>query len=593
MTDSSQLLHPAELDAVEQLALHTHATRRHAPSRRDLLRGGAAVAAAGAASLALQPAVINAQPSPAVPAMRSGANVTAAAPQVATPPPEIIALHRMGFGPRPGDLAALMALGADSDARLQAYVDQQINPESIDDSECDALIAAQGFTTLGKSRQQLWQDHVAKQGVTWDERMQPARETLHATFLRAVFGKRQLVEVLADFWHNHFNVYGWDSWSAGTWVHYDRDVLRGNMLGNFRQMLGAVAKSPAMLYYLDNVSNTSAGPNENYARELFELHTFGAENYFGVASIVGPDGRYQHPAPQDANGNPLMYIDEDVYAATQCFTGWRIDSATGDFQFVDSAHAKYSKIVLAQATPSGAGVQDGEFVLDLLANHPGTARYISRKLCRRLIADDPPESVVQAAADVFHSQRNASDQLTQVVRTILLSPEFRATWGEKIKRPFDYTVSLLRAANANFAWSDSFRWRYEALGQALFNWRPPDGYPDRKEDWSSTMPMLQRWRLCNWLVDGWKVGGDGADKDNLRIDCRGQMPASVNTATAIVDFWAQRLLGRGLPIDERQPLIDFMAGGRNPDNALPAAHIDERLRFLVGLIFMAPSFQWR
>lgn len=592
MTDSSYLLPTVQLDAVEPPAPPEQATPRSAPSRRDLLRSSAVIVAASAASVALQPAGVHAQPSPAV-AMRSGANAMAAATQLETPPPEVIALNRMGFGPRPGDLAALMALGGNSEARLQAYIDQQLNPAAIDDSECDARIAAQGFTTLNKSRQQLWQDHVVKQNVTWDERMQPARETMHATFLRAVYSKRQLVEVLADFWHNHFNVYGWDSWSAGTWVHYDRDVVRGNMLGNFRQMLGAVAKSPAMLYYLDNVSNTSAGPNENYARELFELHTLGAENYYGVASIVGPDGRYRHPAPQDADGNPLMYIDEDVYAATQCFTGWRVDSATGEFQFVDAVHAKYSKIVLAQATPSGAGVQDGEFVLDLLANHPGTARYISRKLCRRLLADDPPEAVVQAAADVFYSQRNASDQLKQVVRTILLSPEFRTTWGEKIKRPFEYTVSLLRAANANFAWSDSFRWRYEALGQALFNWRPPDGYPDRKENWSSTMPMLQRWRLCNWLIDGWKIGGDGADKDNLRIDCRSQMPASVNTATAIVDFWAQRLLGRGLPADERQPLIDFMAGGRGPESTLPAAHIDERLRFLVGLFFMAPSFQWR
>lgn len=552
--------------------------------------------AAGAASATLHhPASVQAQAPGGAAAMRSPQrqlNLLAAAPP-ATPTPEVIALNRMAFGPRPGDLDALLALGGDSATRLQAYVEQQINPTAIDDSACDAILAAQGFTTLGKSRQQLWLDHVVKQNVTWDERMQPARETLHATFLRAVYSKRQLVEVLADFWHNHFNVYGWDSWSAGTWVYYDRDVVRGNLFGNFRQMLGAVAKSAAMLYYLDNVSNTSAGPNENYARELFELHGMGAENYFGVASIVGPDGKYLHPAPKDASGAPLMYIDEDIYAATQCFTGWRIDPATGEFRFEDAVHAKYSKIVLAQATPSGAGVQDGEFVLDLIANHQGTARYISRKLCRRLISDDPPESIVAAAADVFYSQRAAPDQLKQVVRTILLSPEFSTTWGQKIKRPFEYVVSLLRASNANFAWSDSFRYSYEAMGQALFNWRPPDGYPDRKENWSSTMPMLQRWRMCNWLMDGWKVGGSGADKDDLRIDCSSQMPAEIATPVAIVDYWAQRILGRALPEDERQPLIDFMAAGRNPDNSLPASQINDRLRFLVGLIFMAPSFQWR
>ena len=569
--------------------------RRPSPSRRELLRRGAAVAATGAAVATLRPVAVRAQAPAGPAAMRSPQRVVnliaAAAPE--TPSPEIIALNRIAFGPRPGELDGLMALGATSAERLQIYVDRQLNPVAIDDSGCDAIIAAQGFTTLGKSRAQLWLDHVTKPSVTWDERMLPARETMQATFLRAIYSQRQLVEVLADFWHNHFNVYGWDSWSAGTWVYYDRDALRGNMLGNFRQMLGAVAKSAAMLYYLDNVSNTSAGPNENYARELFELHGLGAENYFGVASTVGADGGYQHPAPKDSNGKPLMYVDEDIYSATQCFTGWRIDATTGDFRFDDSVHAKYAKIVLAQNIPSGSGQQDGETVLDLLANHVGTARYISRKLCRRLLGDDPPEAVVQAAADVFYAQRAAPDQLKQVVRTILLSPEFSTTWGEKIKRPFEYTVSLLRAANANYVWSDSFRYKYEALGQAMFNWRPPDGYPDRKENWSSTMPMLQRWRLCNWLIDSWKIGGVGADKDNLRIDCLSQMPASITTPVAIVDFWAQRVLGRALPADERQPIVDFMAAGRNQESSLPADQIKERLRFTVGLILMAPSFQWR
>ena len=573
----------------------THPAHHPQPTRREVLVRSTALAATGATIAAGCIAAAHAQaPEPGA-AMRSPAQMfrRADATTLETPSPEIIALNRIAFGPRPGDLDALMALGSTSEERLQAYVDQQLAPASIDDNTCDALIAAQGFTTLSKSRQQLWLDHVVKAGVTWDERMQPARETLQAAFLRAVYSRRQLVEVLADFWHNHFNVYGWDSWSAGTWVHYDRDVLRSNLFGNFRQMLGAVAQSPAMLYFLDNVSNTSAGPNENYARELFELHTLGAENYFGVASTVGADGGYEHPAPKDNNGKPLMYVDEDIYSATQCFTGWRIDEATGAFRFTDAVHAKYSKIVLAQNIPSGSGQQDGELVLDILANHVGTARHISRKLCRRLIGDDPPESVVQAAADVFHSQRNAPDQLKQVVRTILLSPEFSSTWGAKIKRPFEYVVSLLRASNANYAWSDTFRWRYEAMGQAMFNWRPPDGYPDRKENWSSTMPMLQRWRMCNWLIDGWKIGGDGPDKDVLRIDCLGQMPVNVTTPGAIVDFWAQRVLGRNLPADERQPLIDFMAAGRNPDNSLPADQIEERLRFLVGLIFMAPAFQWR
>lgn len=570
----------------------------NAVSRRQLLRQAATATAAGATLAALpssQPAQAQSPDTPRRPAMwpRRMQDSLAAAADPELPAPEIIALNRIAFGPRPGDLAALMALGGTSQERLQAYVEQQLNPAGIDDGACDAVIAVQELSTLGKTRGQLWVDHVTKKDISWDERIRPARETRVATFFRAIYSKRQLVEVLADFWHNHFNVYGWDSWSAGTWVYYDRDVLRANMLGNFRTMLGAVAKSAAMLYYLDNVSNTSAGPNENYARELFELHTLGAENYFGVASTVGPDGGYLHPAPKGDDGKPLEYVDEDIYSATQCFTGWRIHETTGEFRFDDAVHAKYSKIVLGQNIPSGSGQQDGELVLDLLANHTGTARYISRKLCRRLIGDDPPEAVVQAAADVFHAQRAAPDQLKQVVRTILLSPEFSATWGAKIKRPFDYVISLLRATDANFAWSDSFGWRYEAMGQALFNWRPPDGYPDRKENWSSTMPMLQRWRTCNWLMDSWKIGGDGADKDKLRIDCRSQMPAGILTPTAIADFWIDRLLSRPMPAEEREAIVDFMAAGRNPANNLPEDQIAERLRFMVGLILMAPSFQWR
>jgi uncharacterized protein (DUF1800 family) len=287
------------------------------PGRRKLMQQAAAIAAAATATGIHVERAALAQVEPAA-AMRSPhrAAIAGAADEPVPPSLEIIALNRIAFGPRPGDLAALMAMGATSQERLQAYVDQQLNPATIDDGECEAIIAAQGFITLDKSRAQLWTDHVTKKEISWDERVRPARETRAATFLRAVYSKRQLVEVLADFWHNHFNVYGWDSWSAGTWVHYDRDVLRANMLGNFRTMLGAVAKSAAMLYYLDNVSNTSAGPNENYARELFELHGLGAENYFGVASTVGPDGGYLHPAPKGDDGKPLAYVDEDVYSAT-------------------------------------------------------------------------------------------------------------------------------------------------------------------------------------------------------------------------------------------------------------------------------------
>ena len=560
-------------------------------SRRHLLRGvGLAAAVTAAGPLLGQPVTQAAPPDQETtpPAMRSPRHqrmwaAEATAPDL--PPLAVIALNRMAFGPRPGDIAAFQALGSTDDARLQAYVDQQLNPDSIDDSLCDAKLAEAGFETLNKPLTQLWADHIKNNDQGWSYRMLPVKETEQATFIKAIYSKRQLVEVLADFWHNHFNVYGWDSWSGPTWVHYDRDVIRANMLGNFRQMLGAVAKSPAMLYYLDAESNTAAGPNENFARELFELHSMGAENYLGVVAS-------RSEVPLDSEGRPVGYIDKDVYQSTECFTGWRVNHDTGQFEFVDSEHSRYEKIVLNTEIPDFLGLQDGEIVLDLVASHPGTARHICRKLCRRLVMDDPPESLVQAAADVFLAQKDAPDQLKQVVRTILLSDEFRTTWGEKIKRPFEFAVSALRASNADFAFTNSFRWYFGNMGQRLFSWHPPDGYPDLKEDWSSTMPMLQRWRFINWITE-WKYGGEGANKDVKRIRYLEQMPASKKTPNQIADFWIDRILGRSMPDVERQQVVDFMAHGRNPDYELPADQIEDRLRYMVALIFMSPSFQWR
>ncbi len=567
-------------------------------NRRHLLVG--AVTAAATLTALSAPSPINAQVTPAaeqaaaVPAMRSAQHAINAA--AGTPPPlpalSVIALNRMGFGPRPGDLDAFNALGNTPEAALAAYVEQQLNPASIDDSACDAILAGYQFQTLNKPLAQLWADHVKTPMIPYDVRQLPVRETEKATLLKAVYSKRQLQEVLADFWFNHFNIQGWDYWAAPVFVHYDRDVIRGNMLGNFRQMLGAVAQSPAMLYFLDNQSNSGGNPNENYARELFELHTLGSENYLGVVPLtVNANGGFEHPGPKDATGRPLLYVDDDVYGATTCFTGWRINTDTGLFAFDSAAHFPYQKLVLGQAIPASQGIKDGDDVLDILAHHPGAAHFICRKLCRRLIGDNPPESVIQAAAAVFTANIDAPDQLKQVTKTILLSAEFRTTWGEKIKRPLEYVTSLLRAAQADFKPDDGFLWFTSLMGQRLYSWQPPNGYPDFKTTWSSTMPMLQRWRMCNWLLNSWTYGGTDANKDQLRIQFTN--PPALKKPTDLVDGWSNLLLGRALPDNERQPIVDFMANGHNSTFDLPDSEIKERLPFMIGLIFMAPSFQWR
>ncbi|MCC6455717.1 MAG: DUF1800 domain-containing protein [Caldilineaceae bacterium] len=566
-----------------QIGDESKASHTPALSRRALLRGsGAVLLAAGAATVVDER--VFAQEAASPPAMRSPQQAQIAASDAGLPnlpSAAVIAWGRMAFGATPGDWGAFQALGADDAARLTAYVDQQLNPGAIDDTACNTVLAAQGFTTLTKSLEQLWADHVLGEA----DRYLPAAEVEKATFLRALYSKRQLVEVLANYWHDHFNVYAWDYSIAPVFVHYDRDVIRKHLLGNFRQMLEAVAQSPATLYFLDNQSNSGDRPNENYARELFELHGMGAENYFGVRST-------EDPAIKDEAGNRLGYVDSDVYGATTCFTGWRVDEETGRFAFDDSAHFPYAKIVLGKVIPEFQGIQDGKQVLDLLAFHPASARYICRRLCRRLVSDNPPESLVQAAADVFVANKDAADQLKKVVRTILLSPEFRNTWGEKIKRPFEYSVALMRALGANYIPEDPFFWSYDSIGQGLFGWRPPNGYPDDREAWSGTMPMLQRWRHCNWLFR-WQIGGEGADAETYRLRPETQTPANLLTANALVDFWSRRILGQLLPANERQSIVDFMAMGYDPDTALPADKIADRLRHMVAQICLSPSFQWR
>jgi len=311
----------------------------------------------------------------------------------ALPPISHIALNRMGFGPTTGDVERFNALGENDEERLENYVDQQLSPESLDDLATELRLIGSGFTTLNKSRDQLWQDHIASRPSS-SVRWLPFRETERAVFIRAIYSTRQLNEVLADFWHNHFNIYANDYWAAPMWVHYDRDIIRGNMLGNFRKMLEDVGTSLAMLYYLDNYTNTAAGPNENYARELFELHGLGAENYLGV--------QRQHEVPKDEEGIPIGYVDDDVYEATRCFTGWTINFDNGKVMFDSGNHDRFQKHVLGRFLGADQPpFKDGRDVYDFVASHPGTARHIARKLCRRLIADQPPQSVVDHAASVF------------------------------------------------------------------------------------------------------------------------------------------------------------------------------------------------
>ena len=570
--------------------------------RRNLLKSLGLGAAAGGAVVARVPKEADAAAirGPAMRREREPARPTPAQP--AQPPISIIALNRMGYGPRPGDRAAFNALAATPDDRLAAYVAQQLDPDSIDDSELEGRLAAANFDSVDLNPvpntylRTLWAWYINDDGAPGGRSSTaiPRDELVRATFLRAMYSERQLLEVMTEFWHDHFNVYiDRSSWVRATMPHLNLQ-LRKHALGNFRTMLEAVAKSPSMLHYLDNYTSSNGGPNENFSRELFELHTLGSENYYGV--------RPQIDVPTDDDGWPLGYVDADVFESTRCFTGWSFsfgsegDGDTGLFYYRSTWHDRFQKYVLGNFIPADQpDEKDGEDVLDFLATHPGTGRHIARKLCRKFIADDPPQSLVDQAANVFTSYAASPHQIKRVLEVILLSDEFKNTWGEKLKRPFEIAVSALRAGNANFTLkmddhdTSSFLWRYYATGQYPYSWPAPNGYPDIRGAWKSMTPRVMSWRLCGWVVDFYN------DNDHPYLNILNQTPTTVRTANELADFWIDRILGREMEPEDRQEIVDFMAQGFNPDFDLDFSDHDttDRVRAMVGLIFMSPDFLWR
>jgi uncharacterized protein (DUF1800 family) len=506
------------------------------------------------------------------------------------PPLEIIALNRMGFGLRPGDLEAYQKLPGNPREKFVAYVEAQLNPQSLPDPEAEQRLA--GLGTLGKDIPTLWRQHyreVPQSDKKYEIIYQPTNETKAATLIRATYSKRQLQEVLADFWHNHFNVSPDRGEEIGaTFSHYDSQVIRKHLLGNFRQMLGAVAAHPAMLYYLDNTSNWRSGPNENWARELFELHTLGAENYLGV--------KRQKDVPGFAQGQPVGYVDDDVYEATRAFTGWRVNdnkdqpgmNDSGTFVFHAPSHDRFQKTVLGRyLPPDQPGTKDGHDILDALAEHPGTARHIARKLARRLIGDSPPQAVVDQAARVFLEHSKAPDQLKQVVRTILLSDAFAQTWGEKLKRPFEALVSMLRATGADIKKPQDVMWLTWEMGQPLFGRIPPDGFPDKREAWMGTSGMLERWRWAEGFANNWL-------NKEIFTDVSAQTPAQLKTPRQFADYWGKRILGRAPEKTTAEAILKYLEHSAKPDQAIEETdHRRWTIGMTVAAVMISPDFQWK
>jgi uncharacterized protein (DUF1800 family) len=435
-------------------------------------------------------------------------------------------LNRIGFGPTAEDVERIRQSG------LARYIDRQLQPDTVSDDGLTARLA--GFATLQKSSAELAQTYFlpammerrrkasaqeatgmkdpeaeATRAIrTPEERaaMMQQREVLselsQQKILRAAYSERQLEEVMVDFWFNHFNVFAGKGPTRLYLTSYERDTIRPHALGTFRGLLGATAESPAMLFYLDNWQSSTPdapvagrrrpsvrrpsdaappkarprGLNENYARELMELHT------------LGVDGGY---------------TQQDVENVARAFTGWTITTPRqgGSFRYEPRTHDDGAKVVLGHRLPAGGGRKDGERVLDILASHPATSRHVATKLARRFVADEPPAALVDRAAARF---RETDGDIREVVRTILTSPEFfaPAAYRAKVKTPFEFVASAVRATAFDTRNAAPLIKALRDLGMPLYFCQPPTGYGDRAEAWVNTGALLNRMNFAVAITQG-------------------------------------------------------------------------------------------
>jgi len=384
-------------------------------------------------------------------------------------------LNRIAFGPRPGDIKRVHDLG------LEKYIEQQLHPDEIDDKALEARLA--NLNSLQMSTAELM-DRYRPPRQARQLQMRPMFLNVPQQILldlqaqkviRAVHSERQLHEVMTDFWFNHFNVF-WGK-NADRWLttSYEKSAIRPHVLGKFKDLLMATAKSPAMLFYLDNhLSSSIKGINENYARELMELHT------------LGVDGGY---------------TQKDVQEVARAITGWSIDrpQLSGEFMFRPRLHDGGEKTVLGHKIDAG-GIRDGESVIDILSKHPSTARFISTKLVRRFVSDDPPPNLVRHIAEVH---RKTDGDIREMMRAILSSKEFqsREAVHAKTKTPFEYVVSAIRTLDGTTDGSRPLVQSIARMGQPLYQCQPPAGYPDDGDHWMSNGAILERLNFAIALAE--------------------------------------------------------------------------------------------
>ncbi|MBW3623861.1 MAG: DUF1800 domain-containing protein, partial [Armatimonadetes bacterium] len=436
--------------------------------RRDLFRWGAT---AGAGSLLTGCSrVVHRVTAPAFPEA------------FALPPgeigPEVRLLNRIGFGPAPGEVERVKAMG------IPAFVEEQLHPPEEDLNRDlrgegrNLALRLRGIDALREHPMEL--------------RDLPDYEVLaqiqQAAILRAVYSPHSLRERMVDFWGNHFNIYGFKGWSGFFKPRDEIEVIRRHALGTFPDLLRASARSPAMLIYLDNEVNARGVPNENYARELMELHTLGVHG---------------------------GYTQKDVQEVARCLTGWTLEDRflrrKGTFRFDPAQHDDGPKTVLGTTIPSGGGEHDGERVLEILAHHPATAAFIAGKLCRHFLGEINPAWEAKLAA----IYAKTGGDIPAMLRPLLLSPDLLAA-PPVMKRPYDYMISALRALHADTDGGKPLQAHLSRMGQPLYQWPMPDGYPDRTSAWTGS--LLARWNFALALAAG-EIEGTTLPLSRLADSC--------------------------------------------------------------------------
>lgn len=482
---------------------------------------------------------------------------------VATVPAADVFLNRLSFGANDAARAEYSALGAKG--WLEAQLAMPVGDAGLDQRLRDArlrIVYEPGddgengdWPGLDELRPLLAlnadpADHVRllnfENAMDYSERTRPTAEVISASLIRAVHAKAQLRELITQFWHDHFSVNAMKfEGTAAFFPSYDA-MLRENAFGNFRVLLGDVARSPAMLYYLNNEESRASPANENFARELLELHTLGAQNYL---NDTAPNWR---DVPGAADGLALGYIDQDVYEVARAFTGWTVGDGryiaegsetppTGRFYYVEAWHDPYQKRILGvEFEPNQAPMADGDRVLDILALHPGTAAFVCKKIIRRLLVDDPDPAMIDRVAAVFLATSDAPDQIAQVIRAIVGDPLFADTPPSKLRRPFEFLAGLYRATGATVKAPEmGFDWQLSRAGWHQHSYGPPTGHPDRASRWSSASTMNRYVDLAFFAHEDW-------------FNCTDMMlgaatPAGAKSFAEITGYWVKKLRGDAAP----------------------------------------------